>query len=490
MTAKDTSDIERLLRSGLGLEAEERLSALTISSLQRRDRARVAGYARRAGLVMLGLKILSPSVHSERSGVRVSATPAERAEYGALLAAAGSLEEADHVLAAVDPLEEPMALLYRAFAMFGRWDYQDALPLLDRFLAIDGLAAYWRLVGDVNRAQALVFVGRLDEAEKMIEAALSESLKNGYDRLVANAHELGAQVAFQRGDFAGVERGLRETGAHLGAGPMRDNLFIFKWQAAIAALRDGNVSLLEDFRRRAARAGQWESVREADFYMAKATGDAAIVHRLHFGTPFPAYRRRLLSHLPEGSLFPTTFVLGQGRKTLDLFDGTVDGKAVFKPGKTVHAALALLFTDFYRPWRVGALFSKLFPDEYFNVLVSPNRVHQAILGVRRALKKAALPIEILTSTTRSDFRFELGRGCGILIRSETATELSLERIQLTKLAQSVGSAEFTAAEARALLQLPLTSMNRLLKFALEKGEIRKFGSGIKTVYQFVAKPRG
>ena len=115
---------------------------------------------------------------------------------------------------------------------------------------------------------------------------------------------------------------------------------------------------------------------------------------LFYGTPFPAFRDRIvreLGHLPDGD----GFILGPpSTPRFDLRDGKINGKVVLRPGGKIHQLIESLLRDFYQPLRMGGIFSALFPSEHFDISSSQDRVHQSIYLTRRWLAQHRIPVVI------------------------------------------------------------------------------------------------
>jgi hypothetical protein len=161
--------------------------------------------------------------------------------------------------------------------------------------------------------------------------------------------------------------------------------------------------------------------------------------------------------------------------------GRLQGKSFLPPGKKIHQFLTLLFSDFYRPFRVGEVFSELFSDEKFNIFSPPLRVHQLAFRTRKMLDDAEVPIRI--DEHAGAYRFQLDPNIQVRLISRTVTE-STEDCSLRILRQFFNHADFSMKEAGQTLQISNTTAGLVLHRGLELGWIKRHGAGPKTTYQF------
>src|SRR4051794_10341870 len=114
--------LEVLIREGRLGEASELLKGIPLRGLPRKEVRLFASFCRRCGLYLLGLRALSPIIRNDYS--RSNPKPAEVVEYSANLLRLGATEEAIERLRQVEPNDEPNSLLFLAFCLFSRWQYE------------------------------------------------------------------------------------------------------------------------------------------------------------------------------------------------------------------------------------------------------------------------------------------------------------------------------------------------------------------------------
>ena len=472
---------DELLREGRGHLVTLALADLDVETIPKLERVALAVIARRANLFSLGLKILAPlMVQLEATGER---SPVAMAEYGFLLHKIGSTLEALKIFGQVDARSVSDVLLFRAFCHFSRWEYQEALTALEEYVALPEVPTYQRLVGKVNLASACIVLRRDEMAEQVLSTTLEECRAGAHARLTANCLELSAQIAIREHRFSRAEDFLTEALRVLAADSTSDRLFVEKWKAVIFARRDRDVTELRKVRATAEKAQHWETIREVDRHLALATSDEKLFRKLFFGSPFAGYRRILTEESGFSFVAPDDYVVGEGGLLLDVSTGEVEGKCVMKPGKATHRLFAAMMSDFYRPFKLGDLYSALFPDERFDVFSSPNRVYQILFRTREFFVSEGLPLVI----EENHGFFRLTRTGAMRMRLiEALQPVRAEAVHLLRLFDLMSDREFATREAVAALKISETSCKRVLRYGLETGELVRVGSGASIRYRRAA----
>lgn len=476
------TECEAEIRAGRAQRAAHLLARLNVNEVPRELRLTFANLARRAGSLTLGLRLLTPLIHRDRNRWRDEATAAERAEYAVLLQYCGAVREALAQLEQVDARAVPEAQLYRAFCHFNRWEYAEAIPCLEAYLR-GGLSPYAGLVGRVNLAAALVAAEENDRARALLEENIRHAADGGHARLRGNSLELRAQLHLRAGDYAAADADLEAAAALFSEEQTTDRLYVRKWQAVTASLRQKDRAPLLAFREEARRHGNWESVREADLFLLQVEFEPALFEKLIFGTPYPSYRRRitkLLRRWPENS----EFLHGSGPRVFDLVDATLDGQPILNSGKKIHRALEILSRDLYAPLKLGGLFAELFPGDHFDVNSSPDRVHQVLRRTRRWIEEHGLPLN-LRAREGGDYALEVAAGLALRVPLHRP-DVSPHALDFEKLRRLVPGDEFSPRDARAKLNLSLTGFNQLINWSLERGLVTREGRGRAVRYRRVA----
>lgn len=486
-------EIDALIRAGSANAARRKLGGLARRKVPRPDALPLASLARRANLPGLALRLLNPIVRPSAKHV-ARASEAEAAEYAASLVRVGAVAEALEILKSIDGARHPEALLFESFALMTQWDYAATIPLLTRYLASPGLDAYAKLVGKVNLAAALVQERRHAPARACLEELRLETREPGLSLLHANSLELSAQQAVGERRWREAEHYLRDADQALRDSGSLDELFVRKWMAILALLRDGDAaakSLIARVRDEALARRHWETVRECDFHSAIVAHDDRLAVHLYFGTPFESYRRRIVAERGGKLDLPDRYpwALGDatpGMKRVDLdhlLGEAIPGDEPLKVGQAMHRLLATLASDFYRPRRIATLHAELYPREYFNPLSSPNRVHRVVHRLKRWLRRGRSPLVVVEENGM--YRLHGMRPCRLVV-PRGRTNARSEHL-LSRLAERATARPFSVGEAKAWLGVSERSAQRLLLGAVRDGALVREGAAAATRYRFAGR---
>jgi len=482
MQGLELDSIEDLIRSGNGRQAQHQLKAMVGKKLSREALFRVAGLARRAGLPDLGIRWLNPIVRpAARTPKR--ATDAETAEYAACLIRIGATSEALDLLSRIDSKRQPEGLLFRAHGLFTEWRNSEAIQPLMAYLRVSGLDPYQRLVGKVNLASALLDAREIRQAEALLAELREETQKFQHLLLLANSFELSAQLEIIKKDWRRAERYLEKAARLIKDQGAIDELFILKWAAIVGLLKrrgKGELARLQEVRNEALTKGHWETLRDCDLFKASALQDEKLLLHVYFGTPFEAYRRRLYQEFGKPVTLPDHYVWSPSGGSGKVWEPFGEHGRL-KPGQLLHRLLGALTRDFYRPQRMAALHAAIYPDEFFNPVSSPTRVHQAIRRLRSWLKRHRVALEV--NEKDGSYWLASKQGCRIRLPRHSPTE-TLVDIRLQKLHKRWGEAFFSATEAQRLLKVSARSTSRLLLDAAQDGQLARFGASSATRYRF------
>lgn len=449
-------------------------------------RADFATLATRANFPGLALRLLGPVINtSSKRGA--NATPREMAEYSFALVRIGASHEALQLLKRIESSELPVSLLYQSYAHISHWDYAAAIPLLERYLRSETITDYQRAIGQTNLVGALVHEN-VPEAGRSLTLLESLTQRHAYDNLFQNALIFRAEWEVSQKQWATASTALDEASRRLKNPQSLEALFIEKWRAVVLLYRDGSPKSLTDLstvRERAKSLRHWETVRNCDYHEAVATGDEKLFHRVYFGTPYESVRAHLLDVFKAKGNLPAFYdwEMGAGGKAtpLTVLSPSVAEKMDMKAGQAPHRLLQILASDFYRPIRVAAVHHKLSPNEYYNPVTSPGKVHQVVKRLREWMERKKLPLTIEES--EGAYRLCAESACVLRVPRERAAG-SRSVTLLTLLKETANDSTFSAAEAAKLLKINLWAAIRLLKAAKTDGTIEVVGAGAKTRYRF------
>ena len=479
------NDGEEAIRSGQGHAFRQQLESLNTAQIPDSFRLPLANLSRRAGLVTLALRILSPRMPLSGLESSASTSASEMAEYALLLQRIGSLSEALRLLENIDASKEPKALLYRAFCLFKTWEHKTSLPFLKQY--VDNTEdPYQKVVGQLNLAAAHCIAGDYETSLHVTEEILQHTHSNEKWRLYANALELKAQNLIHVNKPVEAEENIERASKILESHKTFDALFVKKWAAYLESLKSGSVEPMKKFKERALKEEAFESAREADLYSLLIHQDLNVYDHVYFGTPFEAYKARIESLTQTVSPSVAYFLGKPGTPLFDVEAGTLQGDVVLPLGKKVHQVLELLTRDLYRPLKLGDMFSNLYEGEHFDINSSPERIYQLVKRTRQFLKDSALPLEV--QETHGFYQLQV---TGPLTIKINRTRQSVEGLnpylqQLKSLYQPSGNT-FKTADVRECLNLKLSKAREVLELGLSSGEIIKMGSSSATKYQFVTQ---
>ncbi|NQZ02794.1 MAG: hypothetical protein HRT45_19195 [Bdellovibrionales bacterium] len=387
---------------------------------------------------------------------------------------------------------EAKTILYKAYIHIMQWQYKQSLVYLNEYINRSDISPYERLIAQTNVAAAHIFEGEYESADKVLKLLRGKTLQGGHSLLFSNAYELSAQVQLAFGENKSAQEFL-DKGFSIAKGGSSAHLYLEKEQALLKAETSGAeeaIRLLQAVRAKAVDQGVWETIRECDFYTAKFSENEKLLHCVLIGTPHESYRQRLIRSLKanfelKGSV---QFSLPRGNvkasTLLHLSDLRLSNtaKPIEKIGSLFHRTLLTLCSDFYRPFRIGTLFSELYPNEHYDPLHSPDRVHQVIRRVRKHLMKYNLEIGIKQKlglyrlTTPPGLQF---------VKDLKDHEQTHDSNLVQKLKHHFGQESFSLKQAQALLQVSQSKTYYLIKPLVDQ-QLEKISQGPKTRYKFTA----
>lgn len=475
------ADIDHLIQKGRSQEAFEKLSHLNAKELERSDLPAYAQLAWRANAPELGIRALAKYVRPDLKTTQDPST-AEVAEYAACLSRIGAHAEAEFLLAPCDPGEYPRVLFYRAALHISKWEYHLAVPILRNFLSNSRITPYERLVARINVAEALVVLGEAIQANYLLRELLHTTNLYQYQYANAKVLELSAQNAIQRGDIEIAQKMLNSAGEMLGEAKNFEPLFIskFKLYARMHA-NPGEAGLLAELKElllRAKEIAHYETVRDLEACIAIYNQDDKKFLRVYEGTPYLAFRSKMLSAWPNEAPAPRGILrLGPENgeaKPLSLFGKEEEGK----PSLLIQKVFSALLKDLYRPTKVATLYAAIYEGEHYRYESSPLRVRQAVKRARQWLSENCNGLKI----ERSEDGFFLSADEPIDVYVAPPQPAAENRLEALK--ENFGQEAFSLQTAGKVLELSPRSVLRLLSEPLDSGEIQKTGSGRQTKYRF------
>lgn len=487
------SRIDSLIREGNIDKAQVELTELCRLKLPRPQIIEVAALCRRNSQPVLAIRLLNPIVRTTGKQA-AAATIAEKAEYAASLTYIGAAEEALNILKSLDASSEPQVCLFTAFAYFAQWDYAAAIPLLEQYCALSNITPYQKVIGQTNLAAAYVHERNARGADSLLNHVLKETARNNWKFLHRDALHLLAEHQLLNKDFSSARDTLHKAEFFLKQSEDLNTFYLHKWSAILELNEKGptaeTLKVLNTFRREAVAKQNWEACRDCDRFEALARRDEVLLIRVYYGTPFHSYRERLLKDWGTSSVIPDSYVWHvNDKKTIGPVFDLLSGKrgpqgGRLKTGQVPERLLSLLCSDFYRAIRSATVFGCIFPDELYNPVVSPRRVHEAVRRLRLWLANQKVPLVI--EEENGFYRLSTSKPCALLLHSKLTTQKGPLRL-IQKLREHWPRSEFTVKDAAEALDLSSRTTLRLIKRAQLQGHLSMSGKLRTSKYQFKNK---
>lgn len=484
LNRQNLAALDRAIREGNSGLVRQTLQKTKLSHIARTHLTEFAKLCRRVGLAELAVTALFPLVRQKKGALALPPQPAELLEYALDLNHLGAAEEAEVILASL-PEKTPGLPMARASCAVTQWDYSAAIPLFLQALEENREGPYQNLVIRVNLGAAYLAREQYAEADHWLNSAIEECRRDQHRLLLGAVLPLTVQSAVLRKSWAEVKRRVTETRAQFGGASERSQLVLDKWELFARLFEEGLDRArhrdLDRLRQRATAEGHWETLRECDRYEAIFGKSPRMIGRLYYGTPWKAYREKLLASFSVPDPFDWTFS-GKTQLTLRRRDGCDErGRPKFKVGQLLHRVLLALSSDLYRPQRIAPLHHQLYPDEYFNPLSSPNRVHQALFRFRRECVRKGVPLNV----EAVDELYWL-RGDRLALRFERELPLSMNELRLEKWRTRFGAKPFGCGEAASAIGVSRSSCLFALREGVARGWLQTEGKGPSAVYRFGA----
>lgn len=507
-TPQRLQTIRDLIRDGDLAAARIQIREAATRKMGRDFRLELAYLANQAQVPQKAATLLHRTIWPARGTRASDATAEEKAEYGQALARIGATREAIGILASLDAAVLPRVYRFLALAYFRQWDWRTAIPLLKNCLALPDLSPSDRIYAEFYLAIALMH-GADDTvgARKHLAVVLRETGPDHFRRAHWDAWQVLAQTHYLEKDWSGAIQALDRMDALYPHDPdSSSDLISRKWRRLIELhqrqkrpeTRPETLAALAAIKKGFRALGNWEQVRSCDYYEAVATDDENLLVRLYCGTPFPEFRRKLLTASGrQAQDMPEHYEVSVGRATesaaageapwLDGLNGENSlGRARLKPGQILQRLLAALTADLYIPPNIAQLHEGLYPGDHFNPTSSPLRVRQALKRLRQWLKANRIPLEIEEKQER--YRLESEVQIRIRIRSSAsepgAPTRTLDLVE--RLAAQFGREAFSAHEVETLLGISRWSAVALLRTATRRQVLERIGRGPSTRYRLAA----
>lgn len=390
--------LENQIRGGELEAVRNALMAPDIGKVPRSHCSRLANIARRAQRPSLSLRLLQPIVRPKVKNF-TSASGEETLEYAYALQRVGAKNESLKLLENLSQ-HHYKAHLASAFHHMFEWNYREAIRHLDRHMGSQEISPYEAIVAEVNRLACLVALNDR-EAESLFRNLSRSIQENGSVILRGNSLEIMAQYWIGLGNFKEARRLLGEAKDLIVDSGDIYRLLIEKWLAIADALENEHLEPLFAIRQQALVLSHWETLRDLDFVRAKLQPGSHWADWVYYGTPYAGFRDRF----KDVRIFAETCWVARETEANQKWDPWFP---LGGGGDLMHRFAASLLRDFYRPARIGEIFSNLFPDQYFDIEVSPNRIHQIASRARLWLEEENVPARLEEASGSYSLRWNSG----------------------------------------------------------------------------------
>jgi hypothetical protein len=488
------------IRLGEIVTVKNEIETIKTTEIPRQLMASFADIARRVRSENWGLRLLRPIVRSETE-IHPPVTDDERCAYAGLLIKVGALPEAEELLGNLDESKTANVLNFYSQIHIAQWNYRKAITYLKKIGVSTTTTDYQKCIAEVNLAGAYIFLQEFEKAKKLLPKILSECQIHSWDLLYGNALEISAQLSVMQKEWIKASEFLNlavnSAGQH-----SHYNLFIEKWRRLSELFQtkpnsseaEAVLTKIDTLRNHAQKLFSWESVRDLDYYVGVHLNQQNLLLNVYFGTPFSDYKKRIENLFKEkGWKIPNDYYRKlssePASRILDIETGLEEDREmveIIKPGQMLHRFLNILATDFYKPIGVGQLFSKLFPDEYFNPETSADRIAQAVKQIRKWFLINEIPLDVNVESNLYNlsaygpYALKLSKS---LQNSDELLDAGFE-LQLKKLIEKWPYQSFSTSKAADELQISSSSVRTILEKALDQKRIFKSGAGRSVLYRF------
>lgn len=488
MKAPKLIEIDKLIRAGKTASARKMLLEAVQEGYADHDRYHVASFFRRLSMPFDALKILRPYVYPTGKKLAKASVP-ELAEYASVLEKVGASQESAQLLKNLDAKKYPEIYLFRAFSNFAQWDYKTALKELEEYLKLEQTDKHKRIVALSNFSAALVYE-KDPRAEAVLEDLIKEARKLDYHLAEGYAHLLKLEQTIYSRNWSSVEKILVKAKSFFDESELLEHLLIRKWEWVALIYREGlsekSTKMLDEIRAQARKFKHWETLRSCEYHFAVATQDQHAWDRVYYGSPFPEFRKRLETDCKMTIKPSQSFLYGRPKDKSEKYIIPLPLLALKKSGlergELLSHFVQLLFSDFYRPFRIAEIHAHLFNGEHFNPITSPNKVYQVVHRLKAVLHKEQVPI--LLEEVQGMYRLRPKKDYAVLIPlnlSETSQKKNWRKQLIDNYSTDT---PFSLNQAVVLLGVNERTLQRLFGQWIEEGNLVRTGKAKNTRYSF------
>ena len=474
-----TQNLEAYIRNGQIKEASEILSGIKINQIPVNELYLYAQFSIRVQNYLLALQILSKNMNDHRDGIKQISTE-EMETYITALIKLGLFKNSKNLLQELNPTKNPRYHDLEARIAMAQWDYEVALKHCNKYLDTIRKDSYQHLVGKLNLAASLVGVESFEEAIESLIEIEKEAKSQNYKLILGNSYELLAQAHIKIGKYVEARDHLNSCMKVFGNEESIWSFYVKKWDFFMETYNDRDPKVLMTQGRlllnEATQKSYYEDVREIERHLALCLGDDERLLRVYTGTPYTAYRKKLISKYQL--IVPSTITTEFGPKVTESI--IFDYRNYFKDQTKLLSCFEILMKDFFKPISLGFIFDHLYKDEFFDSETSPQRIYAIIRRVRESI-----PEKYKIDINHHNY------GTQILFNKNIQLELSTkegivdsEKRDSVELRDHFKRNWFTTSDVAKLTHKSPTTAKRLIEQAKKNYKIEIQGKGRATRYRF------
>lgn len=499
MTASEgTTEIikktDLLIKEGKLALARVNLNHIDLKSQSRHNLVELADLGRRTNMLRFSLRIMQPLIHPKTAGP-VAANDKELALYAVCLSRSGAYREAADLFARIkNPISE--VILYKAFNEIYQWNDPSAIRYLKQYLKRTDLSPYSRQVAQVNLVDSLLSCGETEAAARVNETLIQEITKvidrQKYKLISGYLHLQASRIAILREKFDLADTLIKTSNEFLAGTKSRYELYCKNWETILGLLREPSSDLrlkeMQKIRSELESAGHWEAIRVSELYQAVITRDRILWNRILHGTSHKKFREMMTNQY--GNLFPkepnqvssTTIysTVGWNSTSSQVFQLDI---GQFQIPEMIKRLFEILASEIYHPVPLLALFSNLYPGEYFDIDSSIPRVKQLILRLRTLLQEHQIPLKLIID--QSKVRLLSDSGYSVLIQDRKVS-LDTSEAEFYQVVDAMGDKPFKSLQVQESLGLSLNKVKLLIDWGLKKKFLLQLAGGRSTKYKVKA----
>lgn len=480
--------LQELIATGKHLECHKELETLNPKKIPRVHAYSFGELAFRIHFHLFSLKVMHRFIHPE-TPFEDPASDKEKMIYASALYSLGSIQESLALLNTIDPINEPESLFFKALAGFYDWNYKDGVTFLENFITFPTITPYRRLLGKINLAAAYVSIQDWSSADALLGELKKECAQSDAKSFLGYCYEIEAQSKFFRGLYDESINDLLKSKSLLEAQGGVYLFFVEKWILIARLMKTRAPEELKElmqFRQQALKMNQWDTIRECDLFEAIACRNFTLIRKVIFGSPSEDYRRRARQLYTENikplgrfmwEIRPVDYA---GDDPLEVFDPYAE--KLFKKAILLQVFQALT-QDFYKPFTLGNLFQRVFPEEKFNPFSSPPRLLQLLKRLNSWFIEENIPLRV--SFKKSEFKLISLKPIAVVVHR--GKDLSSDDGRFQELKTHFAQKSFTTSEVAKTLMISKFTVQKLLNAALQDGRIERSGKGRDIRYRFIAK---